>query len=249
MWSVTGTWGAVVLGPTAQSTVNQEQQACRAEKAMLKTKMAGVFRKFAAAADPAPLDLLVGIDGQIRALLRDRPSHRPCETDLELIFDRRWERMGVTTGFWGDLAYDGRLLLVAHRRHPNSRLRAYTLFSTVFGEARSHGLGVMPDIKAAQAYEAEFPSGPFIKDVYLTIANFHKDLFMVLRDRLADYKYQCFAPYIRATSWSEQRDQAQGVALDYYGRILWLTPGDGGIRSLLEQTRRGTIRAWSFCAD
>jgi hypothetical protein len=45
-------------------------------------------------------------------------------------------------------------------------------------------MGVMPDIKAAYAYETEFPNGPFIADVYRTIADFHKDLYMVLRDRL-----------------------------------------------------------------
>lgn len=223
--------------------------ACRAEKATLGRAMASVFRDFDAATDPVPLEILVALDGRIRGLLRDRPSYRPCETDRELIYDKRWERMGVQTAYWDDLAYTGRLLVVAHRRVPRSPLRGHTLYSTIFGETPGHGLGIMPDIQATYAYEAEFPDGPFIKDVYRTIADFHKDLFMVLRDRRTDYKYECFAPHITAGSWSSQGDRAKGVALDYYHRLLRMTPGDERLQTLLEETRNGVVRAWSFCAD
>jgi hypothetical protein len=121
--------------------------------------------------------------------------------------------------------------------------------STVFGETPRHGLGVMPDIKAAYAYEREFPSGPFIRDVYLTIASFQKDLFMVLRDRLTDYKYTCYAPYIGPAAWSKQAGGARRTALEYYERVLRLAPGDARVEAVLEETRRGVVRAWSVCAD
>lgn len=245
-----GVGGAVVVQDSpAQTGLQGDRKACRAEKTALGTMMASVFRDFDAAQDPAPVELLVAVDGRIRALLRDRPNYRPCETDYELIYDKRWERMGVATGYWNDLEYTGRLLVVAHRRAPRSPLRAYTLFSTVFGETPPNRLGVMPDIKAAYAYGTEFPDGPFIRDVYRTIADFHKDLFMVLRDRRTDYKYECFAPYITAGSRSNQEMRAKGVALDYYERLLRLAPGDERVRTLLEQTRTGVVRDWSFCAD
>ena len=241
--------GGVAQVSPAQTTPEQEMRACRAEKAALATMMASVFRDFDAAQNPAPLEILVAIDGRIRALLRDRPSYRPCQKDRELIYDTRWERMGVMTGYGDDLVYTGRLLADAHRMAPRSRLRAYTLFSTVFGETPWHGLGIMPDIKAAYAYQAEFPNGPFIKDAYRTIADFHKDLFMVLRDRQTDFKYECFASHITAGSWSKQEQHARSVALDYYQRLLRLAPGDERVRTLQEETRKGIVRAWSFCAD
>jgi hypothetical protein len=156
--------------------------------------------------------------------------------------------MGVTSGYWDDLVYTGRLLVTAHQKSPGSALRAHTLFSTVFGET-VHLLGVMPDIKAAYAYEAEFPNGPFITDVYRTIADFHKDLYMVLRDRLSDFKYECFAPYISDEPWPSQEDRARKSALEYYKRVLQLTPEDEHVRRLLQETTTGVVREWSFCGD
>jgi hypothetical protein len=248
-WTVAGPLRANFQVPAVPGKLEEERARCRTEKTALGRELASVFRRFDAAQDPVPPEILVATDGRIRALLRDRPSYRPCETDVELIYDKRWERMGVGTGYWDDVQYDGRLLVLAHSSAPRSPLRAYTLFSTVFGETPWHGLGVMPDISAAHAYAAEFPEGPFIRDVNRIIADFHKDLFMVLRDRLSDFKYRCFAPYIVAGSWSNQPDRAKGVAVDYYERVLRLNPGDDRVRTLLDETRKGTVRSWSFCAD
>jgi hypothetical protein len=123
------------------------------------------------------------------------------------------------------------------------------LFSTVFGETPSHGLGVMPDLKAAYAYEAEFPAGPFINDVYRAIADFHKDLYMVLRDRLKGYKYECFAPYITSADPQLQEKRTQRLAIDYYERLARVDPDDQRSRRFLEETRKGIVRGWSFCTD
>ena len=139
--------------------------------------------------------------------------------------------------------------MAAHRRDPNSPWRAHTLFSTVFGETPPHRLGVMPDITAARAYETEFPSGPFIAEIYRTIADVHKDLYMVLRDGLSDFKYACFAPYIDPSPRRSQADRARQIALEYYQRVLQLTPRDLRARAWYEDTRKGVVRAWSFCAD
>jgi acetyl esterase/lipase len=241
--------GPSVQAPPVLAKLEEDRARCRTEKIALGKELASVFRDFDAAQDPRPLEVLVATDGRIRALLRDRPDYRPCETDGELIYDKRWERMGIATGYWGDLHYSGRLLVLVHRNAPRSPLRAYTLFSTVFGETPSPGLGVMPDIDAAHAYVAEFPEGPFIRDVYQTIADFHKDLFMVLRDRRTDYKYRCFAPYIVAGAWSNQPDRAKSVAVDYYQRVLRLNPEDERVRTFLDETKKGIVQGWSFCAD
>lgn len=226
-----------------------ELAECRAEKAALRTGMTAVFADFDAATVPLPVPLLVALDGRIRALLRDRPSYRPCESDRDLIHDPRWERMGVAPGYWGDLAYSGQLLLEAHRRDPLSPQRAYSLYSTVFGEQAEGELAVMPDISAAFAYAQEFPGGPFIRDVYLTIAHFHKDLFMVLRDRHADFLFDCYAAHISGEPWVTQQARARNVSADYYRRVLVLDPGDDAVKRLLDETERGVVRQWSFCAD
>jgi hypothetical protein len=72
---------------------------------------------------------------------------------------------------------------------------------------------------------------------------------MVLRDKLSNFKYDCFAPYIGPGSWRTQEDRARKIALDYYQRVLRLTPGDEHARTWHEETRKGAVRAWSFCAD
>jgi hypothetical protein len=224
--------GAVAQAPPPAARLEAELAACRAEKARLRTRLEAVFSDFDAAPVPVSLEVLVALDGRIRDELRDRPSYRPCESDGTLIYDARWDRMGVRTGYWDDLIYSGQLLVEAHRR-----------------ETPPHGLGVMPDITAAFAYEKEFPNGPFIRDVYLVIADFHKDLFMVLRDRRSDYKFDCFAPYIGPEPWPTQRNRAKQRALDYYRRALALAPGDEQVRARLDETTRDVVRAWSFCAD
>lgn len=85
--------------------------------------------------------------------------------------------------------------------------------------------------------------------MYLTIAEFHKDLYMVLRDKHADYKYDCFAPYVTKANRAQQEARARTTAIDYYERILRLAPGDEEVRSILAETRAGTVRRWSYCAD
>jgi hypothetical protein len=158
--------GGIAQVSPAQTTLEQEMRACRAGKAALASMMASVFHDFDAAQDPAPLEILVAIDGRSRALLRDRPSYRPCQRDRELIYDKRWERMGVMTD-------------------------AGTTWCTRVGSS-SH---------------------------------------------------------ITAGSWSNQEQQAKGGALGYYQRLLRLAPGDERVRTLLEEPRKGIVRAWRFCAD
>lgn len=223
--------------------------ACRVEKRAVAARIAAAYREFIAAPVPTPLETLVAVDGQIRDALRRRPGYQPCGSDERLIADKRWARLGVLPEYGGRLGYTGRLLVVAHRRNPRSEWRPYTLYSTVFGETPSEGLGIMPNIKAAAGYESEFPHGPFIRDVYLTTAKFYKDLYMVLRDNHADYKYDCFAPYIAKTNRAQQEARAKAMAIDYYERILRLAPGDEDVRGILAETRAGTVRSWSYCAD
>jgi hypothetical protein len=232
-----------VSRPTAD-----ERIVCETAKVRLQAGMADAFRDFEASPVPRSIQVLVEVDGRLRALLAGRLSYRLCGDDRE-IYDIAWKQMGVQRGYWNELVYSGQLLVDAHARDPHSALRPYTLFSTVFGTTPYHGLGVMPDLSAAFAYATEFSNGPFTTKVYRTIADFHKDLFMVLRDSLSDYKFDCYKKYIGADARQRQKDRAKRVALEYYRRVLDRSPGDDVAKRFADELEREVVKGWSSCAD
>jgi hypothetical protein len=107
----------------------------------------------------------------------------------------------------------------------------------------------MPDIKAAYQYEREFPDGPFIEDTLSIIGDFNKDLYMVLRDDLNDYKYDCFKPHIDKSPRLGQTSRARRKAISYYEKVLSINPSNARAKRFLEEVNNGTIDGWSFCAD
>ena len=238
---------------TVQSTskkppVDDHSAFCEEERKRVRNVVQEIFRDYQRSDSPKSIELLVDLDHRIRALLNSRPPYRQCEDDSG-IYDRRWEEIGVNLGYWVDLAYSGRLLDEAHKSNPNSLLRRYTLFSTIFGVTSYHGLGMMPDIKAALNYASEFPDGPFAKETFRIIADFHKDLFMVLRDKNRDYKYNCYQSYITKKPIKTQKERAKRTALKYYRKALEIEPSNQEINRFLNDVDNETVRAWSFCAD
>ena len=238
---------------TAQSTSKKEpaddhSAFCKEERKRVQNGLREIFLDYQRSDSPKSIEVLANLDSRIRALLNSRPSYRPCEDDSG-IYDRRWESIGVNLGYWVDLTYSGRLLDEAHKRNPNSSLRRYTLFSTIFGTTPSRGLGVMPDIKAAFKYASEFPDGPFAKETLLIIADFHKDLLMVLRDNNRVYKYDCYKPYINKMPIKTQKERAKRTALKYYRKVLEINPSNEEVKTFLSEVEDETVRAWSFCVD
>ena len=221
---------------------------CEDDKARMQNGLRDVFRNFQQSDSPKTIEVLVDIDYRIRALLERRPRYRPCADDSG-IYEPLWENIGVNLGYSVELAYSGLLLEKAHRAKPNSSLRRFTLFSTIFGTKPYNGLGVMPDIKAAFTYASEFPDGPFAKETFRVIADFHKDLFMVLRDNQSDYKYDCYKSYITKSPIQAQKQQARRIALAYYGKALEIDPTNEDLRALSNDVDSETVKVWSFCAD
>lgn len=75
---------------------------------------------------------------------------------------------------------------------------------------------------------------------------------MVLRDARQDYKYDCFKPYIDKTdktSVQAQMQRAKTKAIASYQTVLKLNSSNAKAAELLGEMQRGTIKAWSFCAD
>ena len=191
------------------------------------------------------VEKLVILDGKIRRLFNSRPEYYPCGDDTKL-WEAKYAELGADLDRWGILTYSGKLLADAHRMNPGSEFRRYTLFSTVEPE---HGLGVMPNVKAAHRYAEEFPDGPFIGETLLLIADFNKDLYMVLRDDLRDYKYDCFKPYTDRSPRAAQGSRAQAKAVRYYEKALRVNPAHARAKDFLEEVKKGIVRGWSFCAD
>jgi hypothetical protein len=239
---------ATVQSRSKKAPADDHSAFCEDERKRVQDVVQEIFREYRRGDSPRPIELLVDLDYRIRALLNSRPPYRPCGDDSG-IYDRQLEEIGVNLGYWVDLEYSGKLLYEGHKRNPNSPLRRYTLFSTIFGATLYHGLGVIPDIKAAFNYASEFPDGPFAKETFRIIADFHKDLFMVLRDNDRDYKYDCFKPYITSDTIKTQKELAKRTALKYYRKALEIEPSNQAVRTFLNDVDNETVRAWSFCAD
>lgn len=157
------------------------------------------------------------------------------------------------------LLYSGKFLVQAHEIDSHSKYREYTLFSQIMS---TNGLE-MPDIKVAYQYARAFPNGPFIANVYLIIASFHKDLFMIVRGVSQGENVPglyCYKPYVERRPYEEQMAQNMRIALRYYTkykealasgakRSRWF--GDSILFSdrIIDELKAGTVTAWSFCGD
>ncbi len=157
------------------------------------------------------------------------------------------------------LLYSGKFLVQAHELNSYSKYRDYTLFSQIMS---TNGLE-MPDIKVAYQYAKAFPNGPFIANVYLIIASFHKDLFMIVRGlrQGEDVPHlYCYKPYVERRPYEEQMAQNKRIALRYYTkykealasgakRSRWFGDSILFSDSIIDKLKAGTVTAWSFCAD
>lgn len=198
------------------------------------------------------VETLVRLDSALKAFVHTIHTAFPHQEHAQFWNDR-YSQLGLHIGHYsGQFGYSERFLAEAHALNPNSPLRAYTLYSTILGIQTSHGLGEMPGLDSAFQYTREFPTGPYVKEVYLIIANFYKDLFMVLRDGKQgddDYKYGCFESYIDQSPIGQQRDRTQRLAIEFYEKVLRLDPTNAYASNILSEVREGTVSSWSYCAD
>lgn len=229
---------------TGTQPSTESASPCRWQQRM-EQALPRLYREYAGLGKRPSIEGLVILDGKIRQVFNSRPEYYPCGDDGKL-WEGKYAELGVELDHFGTLGYSGKLLADAHRMNPESKFRRYTLFSTVEPE---HGFGVMPDIEAAHRYAREFPGGPFIEATLLLIADFHKDLYMVLRDDLRDYKYDCFKPYIARSSRTAQASRAQATAASYYERVIRVNPANARAKEFLGEVKSGTVKGWSFCAD
>lgn len=92
--------------------------------------------------------------------------------------------------------YDGRWLKKAHHINPHSAYREITLYSEI---EESSELRDLPPRTQFNTYLAEFPKGPFAKQVHISLAYFYTDLEKALRlamDGHNNYKTECLKSYL-----------------------------------------------------
>lgn len=241
-----GAWllvGISLLGSNAQEKVDPSLNA------ELSQELRELYQAYQAVHGEKAIEKLVQLDARLRHLEPKLEGQRQLGIDeYPPCWRSDYSQMGLFFGYNGDLRYSGKLLVDAHQINPNSPFRKYTLFSEIFGDNR-YTLGVMPNIKAAFQYEREFPAGPFIQQTDIVIADFFKDLYMVLRDRTPDYKYDCFKPYIEKRPIPEQLGRAKRIALKYYVRVLKREPTNELAFRFHAELTDGSINSWSYCAD
>ena len=201
---------------------------------------------------PPSVEKLVALDQKLRELI-----NRPWKERKELIdgmyWKSHWVEMGIGVGHYLDsLHYSGKLLAWAHKVEPNSRFRAYTLYSATGGGRRQFGLGEMPNLRMALRYVQEFPEGPFIEETYTLLGNFYSDLFQLIKDlqkHQGGYKYDCFAKYVDKSNLDSQLRKAQRLSVGYYSKALLVNAKNKDAGGWFVEMRGGSPTGWHFCAD
>lgn len=203
--------------------------------------------------------LLVAFDQKLTRLVEQIQA-----SDKEGISGKLWkpeyEAIGLYVGHYSDqLGYSGKFLLQAHRLDPQSPLRDRTLFATIVGEGNFSELARMPDIQRAYQYLREFPNGPYAGATYAILGTFYSDLYKVIRTlrkdpiKGRDYKYECFAPYIKDDGLEAQARVARNRAADYLARAIAASPKGPRAPFLHEELEamRGSAEptGWSWCTD
>jgi len=202
---------------------------------------------------------LLELDTRIRKLIltiQELRNERPYG-DLEF-WKPKYEKLGLSVGRYESwFYYSGKILGQAHKLGPTSKFRNYTLFSEVERSSEIAGEDYidpeeLPNIEAAYKYSREFPNGPFAKDVYEIIADFHKDLYMIIRDYSIknfepDYKYDCYKQYIEHSPYSEQLERNKRIAIKYYSKVLKIEKNDKWATEFREAVANGTVSGWSNC--
>jgi hypothetical protein len=226
--------------------------------AQKSNELDAIYSEYVKAKETPSPESLVSLDGRLREYVRER--HAPYDTmrseidaPLPLLDDaslhkREYEEMGLTIGHFSEwFEYTGKLLDEAHKLNPNSNLRPYTLYSEVV-TARDNA---QQEIDIANKYLREFPNGPFAARTNERLANYYKDLYVVLRDSTIPWQYclEFYRPLMDSRSKLDQMESSRKQAIAFCSQALALSPNDWRIRRLLQELRDGSIDGITNCSE
>jgi len=209
-----------------------------------------IYRNYTVTGANKDISVLIELDQELRAIFK-----LPWDYDYNEIqgsyYKSKYDSIGIFfSDYWPGLHYRGKLLREAHKINPNSSFRNYTFYSTANCDEENCS---MPNIDSVQAYLTQYPEGPFIFEIYRTLAHFHDDLYKEIRNVIngkeKNYKYDCYAPFISNVNLQGQLDSAQSLGVLYYEKAIKIKPSEKRLLKSLENLRNGTTRGWYFCSD
>lgn len=215
------------------------------------------YRRYQAALgkpDEERLKVLIELDQSLRLLINKPWTSKNRSIDNKY-WKEKYQTIGVFVGHYSDaLGYEGKLLRDAKALDVDLKYGAYTRYANICDGAGSFSGCDMPNIKAAFEYETDFPTGPFIEDVLVTIGNFYDDLFKALKSKeTKDYKYDCFSKYMSDKPLTAQIENARKLAIKYYTKVLALRSDNIAANKSIEKWKgnleSGESEGWHFCGD
>lgn len=220
-----------------------------------------VLLEYKSLKEQSSIKQLIGLHNKISDIVIEIHVNR--EDIKEPLWRKSYKELGVYIGHYGSIAYYDKLLAEAHKINPNSSLRRFTLYSTIFSQYKSHSWSALPNITAANLYLKEFPEGPYAWKVHEALGYFYYDLFKVLRDELLDKKYKqkseelpvdCYNDYILNKSYPAQYKASGLKATWHFKKSISLFPNIKAIDEINEALKQIAHPelwggSWYYCAD
>jgi len=183
----------------------------------------------------------------------------------EPLWRESYKKLGVFLGHYGSIAYYDKLLAEAHRINPNSSLRRYTLYSTIFSQYKSHSWSALPNITAANLYLKEFPKGPYVWKAHEALGYFYYDLYKVFKDAIENIKlgrsyvehtHDCYKDYILNKPFLAQMKASKLKATWHLEKSLAFNPKSltqwdmkAALSDMEYPLFSGSSGVWYYCTD
>lgn len=169
--------------------------------------------------DVAPL---VALDREISSLVSKAPFEEAQKVQLR---PEHYE-IGLEIGVGEHIPVyrKGFLLIEAHKRNPYSSFRENTLFAVAMRDSEPDDTSV--DLHPLYAYLKEYPEGSHSANVHFQLADYYRDLYLVLRGLVnkdqdqGEKAVNCYRNLISKKPYSEQMREARALSIQNFEQAL-----------------------------
>lgn len=172
--------------------------------------------------DVAPL---VALNREISNLVSKAPFEEAL--DIQLRPEHYEIGLGIGVGEHIPIYYQGFLLIEAHKRNPYSPFREDTLFAVAIRDSEPNDTSV--DLQPLYAYLKEYPQGSHAASVYFALANYYRDLYLVLRGLVnkdqgqGEMAVSCYRSLISMEPYPVQMRKARILSIQNFEKALKLS--------------------------